>query len=219
MEAACIPHGLPHWRVAPALSAALILKTQHCISDPDKTCACVLTHCPHAADLNFASGSALGPCPSNADMCDKAGTSIGSLQCFADCNGQGSCVRGTCKCYTGYVGEFCEQPICWSDAQCVRYGPGTVRSNAGSSIHRASNSCSNVCDMLRFALSRSCTKWRDECAGVQRSWRMLHVDLFDPRATSSDHRRQVPTWLCSYAPSDSPCPPNRSRRVHLQCVG
>lgn len=79
------------------------------------------------ADLNFASGSTLGPCPPDADLCGLSDNALGSLQCYADCSGRGTCVRGTCNCFTGYVGEFCQQPICWNDAQCVRYGSDSVR--------------------------------------------------------------------------------------------
>jgi hypothetical protein len=79
------------------------------------------------ADLNFVKGSKLGPCPSKAAMCGLDSASVGSLQCNKDCSGQGRCFRGSCKCFTGYVGDFCEQPICWTDAQCKAYDPGSVR--------------------------------------------------------------------------------------------
>lgn len=60
-------------------------------------------------------------------MCGLDSASVGALQCFADCSGRGRCLRGVCKCFTGYVGEYCQQPICWSDSQCAARGPGAVR--------------------------------------------------------------------------------------------
>jgi hypothetical protein len=78
-------------------------------------------------DLMFAANARLGPCPTTSDMCGTAGNALGMLECPFDCSGHGLCLQGVCKCHVGYVGNACQQSICWNDTQCQAFGREKVR--------------------------------------------------------------------------------------------